>query len=76
MAEELTQNPEYRALKIMERFIAEMSAVYDDARQVDDKTESDHAERKIAQAIENHLKNESAPAIVRNATYLPVHRVA
>lgn len=75
MAEELTQIPEYRALKIMERFIAEMSAVYG-AKDEDDEPQSDAAENKIAQAIESHLKSESGASILRNAAYIPVHRVA
>lgn len=75
MAEELTQNPQYRALKALERFIAEMSAIYESA--VEHFGESDEPNRKIAQAIENHLKGEMGSAsIVKNATSLPVHRVA
>ncbi len=75
MAEELTQIPEYRALKIMERFIAEMSAIYD-SKKDDEQPQADDTERKFAQAIETHLKGDASPSIVRNAAYLPVHRVA
>lgn len=75
MVEELTQIPQYRALKTMERFIAEMAAIYDTpAPSADDETED--AQQKIAQAIENHVKGEVGPAIVKNAAYLPMHRVA
>ncbi len=76
MAEELTQIPQYRALKATERFIADLSAIYEgpsDAHTV----KTDEPNRKIAQAIENHLKGESnTAAIVKNGSYLPVHRVA
>jgi len=75
MVEELTQIPEYRALKTMERFIAEMSAIYDSTPSVEED-ESDSAQQKIAQAIENHVRGDAGPAIVKNASYVPVQRVA
>jgi len=75
MAEELTHIPQYRALKAMERFIADISSIYEHAESA--HGEVDEPNRKIAQAIENHLKGETGPAsIVKNASYLPVHRVA
>ncbi len=75
MVEELTQIPEYRALKSMERFIAEMSLIYDSPAA--EPPELQHsAESKIAQVIENAIKGEPAPAIMKNAAYIPVHRVA
>lgn len=75
MAEELTHIPQYRALKAMERFIADISSIYEQAEST--HGEADEPNRKIAQAIENHLKGETGPAsIVKNASYLPVHRVA
>jgi hypothetical protein len=76
MAEELTQIPQYRALKTMERFIMEMSAIYEAQAESADKLETEESNKKIAQAIENHLRGESGPSIVKNAAYLPVHRVA
>lgn len=77
MAEELTQIPQYRALKTMERFIAEMSAIYDAPSQVEEASrEEEDSEKKIAQAIENHLRGETGAGIVKNAAYLPIHRVA
>lgn len=77
MAEELTHIPQYRALKAMERFIADMWAIYEHAPDLTMTSEVDEPNRKIAQAIENHLKGETGPAaIVKNASYLPVHRVA
>lgn len=78
MVEDLTQIPQYRALKAIERFIGEMSALYeqDPADETSDDPEVASAQQKIAQAIENHVRGEVAPAIVKNASYLPVHRVA
>jgi hypothetical protein len=76
MAEELTQIPQYRALKTMERFVTEMAAIYETKVEPNEKAETEESNKKIAQAIENHLRGESGPAIVKNAAYLPVHRVA
>jgi hypothetical protein len=76
MAEELTQIPQYRALKSMERFIAELSAIYETPGEGGEADESEDSNRKIAQAIESHLRGEAGPTIVKNAAYLPVHRVA
>jgi hypothetical protein len=76
MAEELTQIPQYRALKSMERFIAEISAIYEAPVEPVDAAEGEDSNKKIAQAIETHLRGESGPTIVKNAAYLPVHRVA
>ncbi len=76
MAEELTQIPQYRALKAMERFIAEMSAIYETPAEGAGDTDGEESNKKIAQAIENHLRGDSGPTIVKNAAYLPVHRVA
>jgi hypothetical protein len=54
-----------------------MSAIYEHAPDLTMSNEVDEPNRKIAQAIENHLKGETGPAsIVKNASYLPVHRVA
>jgi hypothetical protein len=80
MAEELTQIPQYRALKAMERLIADLSVIYEAQSSPEPAPEQirerEEPKRKIAQAIENHLKGESNPAIVKNGSYLPVHRVA
>lgn len=75
MVEELTQIPQYRALKTMERFIAEMASIYDTTAPGLD-SQSEDAGQKIAQAIESHIKGEVAPAIVKNAAYVPMQRVA
>lgn len=76
MAEELTLIPQYRALKAMERFIAELSGIYDAREEAHPEPEGDESNRKIAQAIESHLRGDTHPTIVKNAAYLPVHRVA
>ena len=71
MAEELTQIPQYRALKTMERFIAEMSAVYEATPEEAKHTEDEESNSRIAQAIESHLRGESGPSVVKNTAYLP-----
>lgn len=75
MVEELTQIPQYRALKTMERFIAELAAIYDTPAPKSEDFSEDAGD-KIAQAIENHVKGDGGPAIVKNATYVPMQRVA
>ena len=74
MIEELTQIPQYRALKLMERFIGELTTIYEEPA-VDAAAELASAEKKIAQAIDKHIRAES-PLIVKNATNLSVQRVA
>jgi hypothetical protein len=82
MAEELTQIPQYRALKAMERFIADLSVIYEappaEAAPSPERAAPERGEpnRKIAQAIENHLKGDTGSAIVKNASYVAVQRVA
>ncbi len=76
MAEELAQVSQYRALKAIERFIGELSVIYDKPTESPAHEEVATAHSKIAQAIENHVRGDSGPAIVKNASYLPVHRVA
>lgn len=74
MIEELTQIPQYRALKLMERFIGELATIYEDP-QTAEVAEPASAEKKIAQAIDKHIRAES-PLIVKNAASLSVQRVA
>lgn len=74
MIEELTQIPQYRALKLMERFIGELSTIYEEPRTTE-AMEPASAEKKIAQSIDKHIRNES-PLIVKNATNFSVPRVA
>lgn len=76
MAEELAQIPQYRALKTMERFIAEMSSIYDTPAEPERERDAEESNKKIAQAIESHLRGDGGPTVVKNAAYLPVHRVA
>ncbi len=74
MIEELTQIPQYRALKTMERFIAELSTIYETSYDVS-VAEPANTEKKIAQAIDKHMRVES-PLIMKNAVHMPVQRVA
>ena len=77
MIEELTQIPQYRALKAMERFISELSGIYEHVPQPND-TESAEFQEKVSQAIENRIKRETAAAGVapKITPYIPAHRVA
>jgi len=80
MVEELTHIPQYRALKAMERFIAELNAIYESAPS-HVETERHEFHDKISQAIENRLKAEAAaaggPSSGPKVTpYIPSHRVA
>ena len=74
MIEELTQIPQYRALKTMERFIAELSTIYDPPPEAL-PMEPAAVEKKITHAIEKHIRAES-PLIMKNAVHMPGQRVA
>lgn len=74
MIEELTQIPQYRALKLMERFMGELASIYQESMNVD-APETTITEKKIAQAIDKHMRTES-PLIVKNASHMTVQRVA
>jgi hypothetical protein len=74
MIEELTQIPQYRALKLMERFLGELNTIYEEAAIVA-SVESTNTEKKIARALDKHMRAES-PLIVKNATHMSVQRVA
>lgn len=74
MIEELTQIPQYRALKLMERFMGELASIYEEPVSVT-AAERTITEKKLAQAIDHHLRAES-PLIVKNATQRSVQRVA
>lgn len=81
MAEELMNIPQYRALKAMESLIADLATIYEPPPVPEPVPEPVVQERqepnkRIAQAIENSLKRESNSSIVKNGSYLPVHRVA
>jgi hypothetical protein len=75
MVEELTQIPQYRALKVMERLIADLSSIYEHSPE-SSSDEIDTDEMTIADTIEKHKRNESSPLIVKNAGYKPVQQVA
>lgn len=75
MVEELTQIPQYRALKVMERLIADLSSIYEHYPNISSiEIESD--ERTIADTIEKHKRSEPSPQIVKNAGYKSVQQVA
>jgi hypothetical protein len=74
MIEELTQIPQYRALKLMERFIGELTSIYEEPVTVEPAIMT-NTETKIAQAIEKHIRAES-PLIVKNPSNVSVQRVA
>jgi hypothetical protein len=74
LLEELLQIPQYRALKAMERFIGEMSAIYEN---MSGPHESD---KESPASNSNHGKaggaDGAAQAPSKVASYLPTHRVA
>lgn len=77
MIEELTQIPQYRALKAMERFMAEVATIYD-APPFLPETEKAEFHEKISQAIDNRAKRDAAAAVQpqKITPYIPSHRVA
>jgi hypothetical protein len=75
MIEELTRIPQYRALKAMERFMNDMSTIYEEAPD-SPEIEKQDIQHKIAQAIESRVKNEPVSAVTKKPAYIPVHRVA
>jgi alpha-D-ribose 1-methylphosphonate 5-phosphate C-P lyase len=73
MVEELTQIPEYRALKAMERFIAEMSNIYESLASHEDVGVCQHT----PQAVESRHEVDPGSIPSRKVTpYIPAHRVA
>lgn len=74
MIEELTQIPQYRVLKLMERFMGELASIYQESGNVT-AAENAITERKIAETIDKHMRTES-PLIVKNPTHMSVQRVA
>lgn len=73
MVEQLTQIPEYQALKAMERFIGELSSIYDSGPVTHGEPK---AQKQAPAAIENRPKNEAVSASPRVTPYIPAHRVA
>ncbi len=80
MIEHLTQIPEYQALKAMERFISELSTIYESstgASAAGGAAQSEPSAPKPASVVvENRPKNEVVPASPRITPYIPAHRVA
>jgi hypothetical protein len=75
MVEELTHIPQYRALKAMERLIADLSSIYENTPNISSR-EIETDERMLADTIENHKRSEPSPLIVKNAGYKAVQQVA
>lgn len=81
MMDELMNIPQYRALRALDRLIADLVEIYEppatpERPQEPAVREREEPSRKIAQAIENHLKRDASSSVVKNGSYLPVHRVA
>ncbi len=75
MLEELTQIPQYRALKAIERFIGEISTIYDDPP----TPEAKEKELKPPFPPQAPKKSSGEPASApapKVTPYLPTHRVA
>lgn len=77
MIEELTQIPQYRALKAMERFMAEFAAIYE-TPSVIPETQKAELQDKISQAIEARIRRDAPAAAAPHkiTPYIPSHRVA
>lgn len=74
MVEQLTQIPEYQALKAMERFISELTSIYETAS-VSAQAES-LAPKPTPVALDPRVKAESGALSPRVTPYIPAHRVA
>ncbi len=75
MNAELSRIPQYRALKAMERFIAELTQVYEGTNEPAEKPRAEFQD-KISMAIENRLKAERAISEAKVTPYVPEQRVA
>lgn len=83
MVERLTRIPEYQALKAMERFIAEMSSIYESGAAAPTEqtaaptaASAQTALRQTPTVIEGRAKGEAGAASPRVTPYIPAHRVA
>lgn len=74
MIEQLTQIPEYQALKAMERFIGELSNIYDGANAPAQNEASLH--KATVAALDSRHKNDVSSGSPRVTPYIPAHRVA
>jgi hypothetical protein len=75
LLEELSQIPQYRALKAMERFIGEMSSIYEGSSAPEPKEKEIGAAFPPAVAKKSASETGAAPS-PKVAPYLPTHRVA
>jgi hypothetical protein len=75
MLEELTLIPQYRALKAMERFIGEISGIYETSP-VSEPKEKESKAPHSPNATTKPAAEAGAPPSARVAPYLPTHRVA
>jgi hypothetical protein len=75
MIERLTQIPEYQALKAMDRFIGEISGLFEVAAHSNRQEAS--AEKPASVAVDNKQKNDAVSnASSRVTPYIPAQRVA
>lgn len=73
MIDRLTQIPEYQALKAMERFIAEMTSIYEPGA----TQQEPPAQKQTPSIAEARLKNDTLIGSSPRVTpYVPAHRVA
>jgi hypothetical protein len=74
MVEQLTQIPEYQALKAMERFIGELTNIYEPGSI---QSEAAHSvpQKPTPVAVETR-KSDLGSASPRVTPYIPAHRVA
>jgi hypothetical protein len=74
MVEQLTQIPEYQALKAMERFISELTSIYESAGA---SAQSEFLGSKpVPVALDPRMKGENNAPSPRVTPYIPAHRVA
>jgi hypothetical protein len=73
MIEQLTQIPEYQALKAMERFIGELTSIYETAGMTA-QNESTHKPTPVA--LDVRAKSDPISHSPRVTPYIPAHRVA
>ncbi|HEY8065704.1 MAG TPA: hypothetical protein VIF40_13425 [Methylosinus sp.] len=74
MIEQLTQIPEYQALKAMERFIGELSSIYEspNAPAMNDGP----LHKPTVASLDSRHKNDMPSSSPRVTPYIPAHRVA
>lgn len=77
MVEQLTRIPEYQALKAMERFIGELSNIYESPAPAVVQGDQE-VEKPAAPAVveSSRVKKEVVSASPRVTPYIPAHRVA